>query len=148
MFMTDKSSYASIPKVDIVEPFYIGNFYHKRSLICNDLIDEAQSLLSDLGWEESFAMYYYVDDPTKIRLYFRIAYVSNVHIDGCWDDIKKQLKEIVPLIKSFQKLRLYKQVTACWIEPNTKNIDWSQEDYMRSVKLLRLNPNLYEDIEI
>ncbi|MCH5328510.1 MAG: hypothetical protein J1E02_05785 [Coprobacter sp.] len=123
-----------VPKVDLVEPFYIGNFYHRRSSICKDLLDEARTLLSESGWDGDFTMYYDIDNPPKVRLYFKISCVSTVFLDGYWEEMKKRIQELVPLIIAYKKLRKHTDmVTACWIEANARYIDWIQEDYIKYV---------------
>lgn len=134
--MNNKRLSPNIPKVDIVEPFYIGNFFHKRSLLCNSLLHEAKEILSHLGWEDNFSMYHHIGDTNNVRIYFRIAYISIVYIDGSWDDIKTRLPALVPLIKSYKELRQHADiVSAKWVEPNAKNIDWIQEDYAKYIML-------------
>lgn len=123
--MNQKKLSPNIPKVDVVEPFNIGNFYHRRSFLCQSLAGEARELFSRLGWDGLFSIYRHSDDPSKVRVYFRIAYVSTIFLDGTWEDIKRRMPELIPLIKSYRDLRQHADIaTASWIEPNARNIDW------------------------
>lgn len=130
--MVKKRNSANVPKVDVVEPFFIGNFCHKRSLICLDLMDEVRSALTDAGWDGDFSMYYDNERYPNVRLYFRISSVSNVFIQGLWPEIKDRLPDIVPLVIHYRTLRLSpSDITACWIEPHTRDIDWANEDFIK-----------------
>lgn len=109
---------------DIIQPFYIGNFFNTLSSIAKELLADAAIILKDLGWENEFTIYHY-DDKQYVRLYLRVAYVSAFHIDGKWEEIKNRLPQIIPLLKATVELRKQRDSNLLWIERNVKDIQWA-----------------------
>lgn len=112
------------PLVDSIEPVCIDNFLNIRSAVCKELLGEAAGHLKENGWEYDFAMYYH-DTKEKIRLYLRLAYVGAVYLDGTWDEIKRQIPPLIPLVKALMELRRYRNLDLKWIEPNLKLLEWA-----------------------
>ena len=119
-----KENVRIIPLVDIIRPFSIGNFLHKRSSICHELLSEAAELLDSLGWNGSFALYRNPSDTDTIRLYLKIAYVGACFVEGPWDRIKEQLPTIVPMVLVVRELRKQPNIGMLWIESNLKEMDY------------------------
>ncbi|MCH5219889.1 MAG: hypothetical protein J1F20_04900 [Muribaculaceae bacterium] len=102
-------------------------------MICTDLLNEAQNLLISLGYNGDFTMYYHLENPSIVRLYFKISYVSVIYIDGGWDEIKRDMQTFVSYVIAFQNIRKHAdKLTCCWIEQNAKEIDWISEDYTKN----------------
>lgn len=132
------------PFIDSVEPVWIDNFLNIRSAVCKELLGEAAVYLKENGWEYDFALYYH-DTKEMVRLYLRLAYVGSVFLDGTWDDIKRQIPSLIPLVKAVIELRKYKNLDLKWIHPNLKLLEWTNvenkciscETYLTSKRGLR-----------
>lgn len=109
---------------DFVVPFYLGNFLHCRSSISKELMAEAAIVLKELGWINEFIIYYY-DDRQYVRLYLRLAYVAAFHIDGRWEDIKRRLPKVIPLLKTMVELRRERDIGLLWIEKDVRKLQWA-----------------------